>query len=172
MAQPQRDVHLFEAPGPHIVGQVVANIGALRYMRRHLPQVRLNPLAMSKEGFRVVFGIGGLMRFRTNVGEAKDTGRVILVTVVIIIGILLGSMIADAIDENELVTGKRQEGMFSSAIAFTAKARPEKASRSAGTCFDRPRTSGSTARSWRRSSKTSGRGGSRTSSCPARPRTA
>jgi len=30
----------------------------------------------------VVFGIGGLLRFRTNVGEAKDTGRVILVTVV------------------------------------------------------------------------------------------
>jgi uncharacterized membrane protein YhiD involved in acid resistance len=30
----------------------------------------------------VVFGIGGLMRFRTQVGEAKDTGRVILVTVV------------------------------------------------------------------------------------------
>src|SRR5690606_19876737 len=30
----------------------------------------------------VIFGIGGLMRFRTNVGDAKDTGRVILVTVV------------------------------------------------------------------------------------------
>ncbi|NVB41367.1 hypothetical protein G6O69_26250 [Pseudenhygromyxa sp. WMMC2535] len=30
----------------------------------------------------VVFGIGGLMRFRTNVGEAKDTGRVILVAVI------------------------------------------------------------------------------------------
>ncbi|MFV8751735.1 hypothetical protein ACNOYE_14415 [Nannocystaceae bacterium ST9] len=30
----------------------------------------------------VVFGIGGLMRFRTDVGLAKDTGRVILVTVV------------------------------------------------------------------------------------------
>ena len=30
----------------------------------------------------VVFGIGGLMRFRTMVGGAKDTGRVILVTVV------------------------------------------------------------------------------------------
>lgn len=30
----------------------------------------------------VIFGIGGLLRFRTNVGEAKDTGRVILVTVV------------------------------------------------------------------------------------------
>jgi hypothetical protein len=30
----------------------------------------------------VIFGIGGLMRFRTQVGQAKDTGRVILVTVV------------------------------------------------------------------------------------------
>lgn len=30
----------------------------------------------------VIFGIGGLMRFRTEVGNAKDTGRVILVTVV------------------------------------------------------------------------------------------
>ena len=30
----------------------------------------------------VIFGIGGLMRFRTDVGVAKDTGRVILVTVV------------------------------------------------------------------------------------------
>lgn len=30
----------------------------------------------------VIFGIGGLLRFRTEVGEAKDTGRVILVTVV------------------------------------------------------------------------------------------
>jgi len=30
----------------------------------------------------VVFGIGGLLRFRTNVGQAKDTGRVILVTMV------------------------------------------------------------------------------------------
>lgn len=35
----------------------------------------------------VVFGIGGLMRFRTDVGEAKDTGRVILVA---IIGICCG----------------------------------------------------------------------------------
>ncbi len=30
----------------------------------------------------VLFGIGGLMRFRTDVGAAKDTGRVILVTCV------------------------------------------------------------------------------------------
>lgn len=46
----------------------------------------------------------------------------VMVTAVIVIGILLASMVADVIDENELVTGKRQEGMFSSAIAFTAKA--------------------------------------------------
>jgi GPH family glycoside/pentoside/hexuronide:cation symporter len=47
---------------------------------------------------------------------------VLLVTALIIIGILFSSMIADTIDESELITGKRQEGMFSSAIAFTAKA--------------------------------------------------
>ena len=47
---------------------------------------------------------------------------VILVTGLIILGIVLSSMIADVIDENELVTGKRQEGMFSSVIAFTSKA--------------------------------------------------
>ena len=29
-----------------------------------------------------IFGLGGLLRFRTDVGQAKDTGRVILVTVV------------------------------------------------------------------------------------------
>ena len=39
--------------------------------------VRVNP-----DMAFVVFGIGGLMRFRTDVGEPKDTGRVILVTAV------------------------------------------------------------------------------------------
>jgi Na+/melibiose symporter-like transporter len=47
---------------------------------------------------------------------------VLLVTAVVAIGITTASMIADTVDENELVTGKRQEGMFVSAIAFTAKA--------------------------------------------------
>jgi len=36
--------------------------------------------------------------------------------------ILVGSMIADIIDENELKTGKRQEGMFNAAFALTSKA--------------------------------------------------
>lgn len=38
------------------------------------------------------------------------------------IGILIGSMISDTIDQNELLTGHRQEGIFASAIAFSAKA--------------------------------------------------
>jgi Na+/melibiose symporter-like transporter len=47
---------------------------------------------------------------------------VMLVTLVVSIGILIGSMLADVVDEGELETGRRQEGMFSSAIAFTTKA--------------------------------------------------
>ena len=52
------------------------------------------------------------------------THATVMVTAVIVIGILLASMVADVIDENELATGKRQEGMFSSAIAFTMKFGP------------------------------------------------
>jgi Na+/melibiose symporter-like transporter len=47
---------------------------------------------------------------------------IFLVAGVIVSGILISSMIADTVDENELVTGKRQEGMFAAAIAFIAKA--------------------------------------------------
>jgi Na+/melibiose symporter-like transporter len=47
---------------------------------------------------------------------------VLLVTGVIAIGILISSMIADTIDEAELSTGRRQEGMFMSAVTFTGKA--------------------------------------------------
>ncbi len=46
----------------------------------------------------------------------------IIVAVVVTMGIIFASMIADVADENELVTGKRQEGMFVSAIAFVNKA--------------------------------------------------
>ncbi|MBL4688752.1 MAG: hypothetical protein JKY37_29455 [Nannocystaceae bacterium] len=58
----------FEHPKTFIMYALVASVIALI--------VRVQPsMAL------VVFGIGGLLRFRTNVGEAKDTGRVILVTV-------------------------------------------------------------------------------------------
>ena len=37
-------------------------------------------------------------------------------------GIMFGSMMADLMDEQELATGRRQEGVFSAAISFSAKA--------------------------------------------------
>ena len=37
-------------------------------------------------------------------------------------GIMFGSMIADLVDEQELLTRRRQEGVFSSAIGFSSKA--------------------------------------------------
>ena len=59
----------FEQPKTFLMYAVVAAVVAL--------MVKVQP-AMAF----VVFGIGGLLRFRTMVGDAKDTGRVILVTVV------------------------------------------------------------------------------------------
>ena len=59
----------FEQPKTFIMYAMVAAVVALI--------VKIQP-AMAF----VIFGIGGLLRFRTMVGEAKDTGRVILVTVV------------------------------------------------------------------------------------------
>jgi Na+/melibiose symporter-like transporter len=46
----------------------------------------------------------------------------LIVVAAIQIGILYSSMIMDSIDESELATGLRQEGIFVSAIAFTSKA--------------------------------------------------
>jgi len=46
----------------------------------------------------------------------------LLVAAVIAIGITVGSMLADVVDEGELQTGERQEGMFMSTVAFTGKA--------------------------------------------------
>jgi Na+/melibiose symporter-like transporter len=46
----------------------------------------------------------------------------LLIFAAIQIGILYSSMIMDAVDESELATGLRQEGVFVSAIAFTGKA--------------------------------------------------
>jgi Na+/melibiose symporter-like transporter len=46
----------------------------------------------------------------------------LIVVAAIQIGILYSSMIMDSVDESELATGLRQEGIFVSAIAFTNKA--------------------------------------------------
>jgi Na+/melibiose symporter-like transporter len=47
---------------------------------------------------------------------------VLLVAAVIAIGITVVSMLADVVDEGELQTGERQEGMFMSTVTFTRKA--------------------------------------------------
>ena len=46
----------------------------------------------------------------------------IIVSAVFIISIIIASMITDVVDENELETGKRQEGLIISAVTFTQKA--------------------------------------------------
>jgi hypothetical protein len=61
-------VEEFERPKSFILYSIVGAVVALI--------VRVQPsMAL------VVFGMGGLLRFRSKVGESKDTGRVILVTV-------------------------------------------------------------------------------------------
>jgi glycoside/pentoside/hexuronide:cation symporter, GPH family len=46
----------------------------------------------------------------------------VLVTAAVSIGIVVASMLADVVDENELETGKAQEGMFMAAVTFAVKA--------------------------------------------------
>jgi Na+/melibiose symporter-like transporter len=46
----------------------------------------------------------------------------LLITLVVAVGIVFASMIADTVDENELLNGRRQEGVFMAAIAFVIKA--------------------------------------------------
>lgn len=60
----------------------------------------------------------------------------VMVTCFVSIGILIGSMISDTIDENELAHGSRREGIFSSAIAFSAKAATGVGTLLAGTALD------------------------------------
>lgn len=47
---------------------------------------------------------------------------VISVACVVSVGILVGAMLADVVDEGELASGLRQEGMFNATISFAAKA--------------------------------------------------
>jgi len=48
--------------------------------------------------------------------------EVIRICVVTVVGIMFVSMVADALDAQELTTGRRQEGVFSAALSFSAKA--------------------------------------------------
>ena len=46
----------------------------------------------------------------------------LIVAVVFAVSIIIASMVTDVVDQNELVTGKRQEGLIISAVTFTQKA--------------------------------------------------
>ena len=55
---------------------------------------------------------------RTATSVAQRGMTLIEIMIVIIIMIVLSSMVADTMDEGELRTGKRQEGMYASAVSF------------------------------------------------------
>ena len=53
---------------------------------------------------------------------ALVTHAIVMAYLLTTCGIMVASLVADLMDEQELHTGKRQEGVFSSAISFSAKA--------------------------------------------------
>jgi len=101
--------------------------------------VLARPLTHRFEKKRTVLGLaafgmllGPLPVFLRFVGLMPQNGEPLLlavmfvhalcmVTIVVTIGITVASMIADIVDEHELETGRRQEGMFVAAIAFVGK---------------------------------------------------
>ncbi len=50
------------------------------------------------------------------------TNEIIRIAVFTVVAIMFGSMVADALDAQELNTGRRQEGVFSAALSFSTKA--------------------------------------------------
>jgi Na+/melibiose symporter-like transporter len=89
------------------------------------------PAALGLAAFAIAFG--PLPIFLRLLGLMPENGHpwllrlivghvAIVATAVVAIGILVASMVADLVDENELATGRRQEGMFTSALTFAAKA--------------------------------------------------
>ena len=60
----------------------------------------------------------------------------LVVAPVVAIGIIASSMVADTVDQTELATGHRREGMFSSAIAFSLKAASGVGTLAAGIALD------------------------------------
>jgi Na+/melibiose symporter-like transporter len=103
-----------------------------------LPAARWISLASDKRRAALAIvafaiSIGGLPIYARFLGWLPENGdprllaivaghAAVVVAAIIASGILMFSMIQDAVDENELETGERQEGVFISAITFTGKA--------------------------------------------------
>ena len=60
----------------------------------------------------------------------------LVIAPVVAISIIASSMVADTVDQSELATGHRREGMFSSAIAFSLKAASGVGTLAAGVALD------------------------------------
>ena len=105
------------------VGAALARPISVRFDKRHAA-LALATAAVFVGPLPVFLRLAGLM-------PANGSSRLLAVLVAhsafmvacaVSIGILIGSMISDTIDQNELEHGSRREGIFSSAIAFSAKA--------------------------------------------------
>lgn len=114
-----------------VAGLFVSVVIAFAFTRRLTERFDKKGTVIGLAAFAILFGpLPIFLRLLELMPENRDPTllylillhAIILVAAVVAIGISIASMIADVADENELVTGKRQEGMFVSAIAFTAKA--------------------------------------------------
>jgi Na+/melibiose symporter-like transporter len=87
--------------------------------------------AMGLFGFSIVFGAGPVLLRLAELFPANGSPwllpilmahGVVEVAVVVMIGIAISSMIADIAEQNEIRTGRREEGLFFAARSFAAKA--------------------------------------------------
>ncbi|MFM7737375.1 MAG: MFS transporter [Alphaproteobacteria bacterium] len=105
------------------VGVSVARPISARFDKRHAA-LALATAAILVGPLPIFLRLAGLMPAN---GSSRLLGILVahaafMVACVVSVGILIGSMISDTIDQNELQHGSRREGIFSSAIAFSAKA--------------------------------------------------
>ena len=87
--------------------------------------------AMGLFGFSIVFGAGPVLLRLAGLFPANGSPwllpilmchGVVEVAVIVMIGIAISSMIADVAEQNEIRTGRREEGLFFAARSFAAKA--------------------------------------------------
>ena len=111
-----------------LVGALLIGVAVARPLTERLDK---KTAALGLAGFAISFG--PLPIFLRLLGLFPANGdplllplivghTVLVVACVVAIGITVSSMLADVADETELATGKRQEGMLSATISFTAKA--------------------------------------------------
>jgi Na+/melibiose symporter-like transporter len=123
----------------------VATLVAITLVRPITERYDKKSAALALATFAVLFG--PLPVFLRLVGWMPQNGNPLLlyliaghtsiiVAAVVAIGVLVPSMIADTVDEGELSTGMRQEGLYSAAISFSAKAASGIGSLAAGIGLD------------------------------------